>query len=198
MLTVCLLIIAEGCLLSDTEVRQRNLAGTTIGITDIKSRRSRNKLKSRSGVQVGDCVPFYFCPRSIMLYSIHKKHEDLAYQGGQESIVHLEADLCETIAWADKNNRKWAFTLSNAGSWDFEDFCDLTQLGRIDWNAVQAKYWSECKEGKQAEFLVEGLFPWKLIRQIGVISRDFQRQVIKMLRVASYQPNVEIKPSWYY
>lgn len=191
-------IIADGHLLCDAEVEQRNLVGTTIGMTSIKLRRSRNKLKSRPDLRVGDCVPFYFCPRSIMLYLIYKKHWDLTYQDGQEPIVHLEADLYDTIAWADKNNRKWAFTLSNAGSWDFEDFCDLTQLGRIDWNAVRARYWRECKEGKQAEFLVEGLFPWSLVRQIGVISRKFQRQVIEMLQVASYKPSVEIKTSWYY
>lgn len=133
-----------------------------------------------------------------MLYLIHKKHEDLAYKGGQEPIVHLEADLYDTVAWADKNNRRWAFTSSNAGSWEFEDFRDLAQLGRIDWKAVQAGYWSECKESKQAEFLVEGFFPWDLVRQVGVISRDFQKRVAEALRPAGHKPGVEIKTSWYY
>ena len=191
-------IIAQGFLWCDAEVAQRDLAGTTIGMKDIKRRRSGNKLKSHPGLRVGDCVPFYFCPRSVMLYLIHKKHEDLAYKGGQEPIVHLEADLYDAVAWADENNRRWAFTSSNAGSWEFEDFCDLAQLGRIDWKAVQTRYWSECKESKQAEFLVEGFFPWNLVRQVGVISRDFQKRVVEVLRAASYKPSVEIKTSWYY
>ena len=51
---------------------------------------------------VGDDAPFYFCPRSIMLFVIHRKnHPDLLYRGGQEPIVHLEADLHEVIAWAE-------------------------------------------------------------------------------------------------
>lgn len=191
-------IIAQGFLWCDAEVAQRNLAGTTIGMKDIKRRRSENKLKSHPGLRVGDCVPFYFCPRSVMLYLIHKKHEDLAYKGGQEPIVHLEADLYDTVAWADKNNRRWAFTSSNAGSWEFEDFRDLAQLDRIDWKAVQTKYWSECKESKQAEFLVEGFFPWNLVQQVGVTSHDLQKRVVEALRVASYKPGVEIKTNWYY
>ena len=133
-----------------------------------------------------------------MLYLIHKKHEDLAYKGGQEPIVHLEADLYDTVAWADKNNRRWVFTSSNAGSWEFEDFCDLAQLGRIDWKAVQAKYWSECKETKQAEFLVEGFFPWNLVQRVGVISCDLQKRATEVLKAARYKPSIEIKRNWYY
>ena len=75
-----------------------------------------------------------------MLYVIHMaNHRELAYRGGQGPIVHLEADLCETVAWADQQERKWAFTLSNAGSGYFEDRSDLAQLDEIDWEAVQAR-----------------------------------------------------------
>jgi len=43
---------------------------------------------------VGDCVPFYFCPRSVMLYLIYQgNHPDLQYHGGQDLVLHLEADL---------------------------------------------------------------------------------------------------------
>ena len=34
-----------------------------------------------------------------MLYKIHKANDpDLAYRGGQESVVHLESDLRTTVA----------------------------------------------------------------------------------------------------
>ncbi len=77
-----------------------------------------------------------------MLYVIHKRnHPELPYHGGQKPIVHLEADLHETVAWADRNGSRWAFTLSNAGANYFEDHCALAQLDKIDWDAVQAKDW---------------------------------------------------------
>ena len=54
-------------------------------------------------------------------------HPSLAYTGGQEPIVHLEADLHQTVAWAEQNRLRWAFTLSNAGSYYFEDRCGRCQ-----------------------------------------------------------------------
>ena len=92
---------------------------------------------------MGDCVPFYFCPRSVMLYVISRSnHPELEYLGGQTPIVHLEADLQATVAWADTNGRRWAFTSSNAGSYYFEDFSDLRRLDKISWDAVDANQWS--------------------------------------------------------
>lgn len=115
-----------------------------------------------------DCVPFYFCPRSVMLYLIHRgNHPELDYRGGQAPILHFEADLHAMAAWAHAQQRRWAFTLSNAGSCFFEDRCDLVRLDEIDWAAVQARDWRSCKEGKQAEFLVEYNSSWHLIERIG-------------------------------
>jgi uncharacterized protein YjdB len=60
--------------------------------------------------------------------------------------------------------RRWtamAFNLSNAGSYFFEDRSYLADIGEIDWNAVQARDWRNCKEGNQAELLVEQYFTWE-------------------------------------
>ena len=115
-------IIGAQCLWCDAEVINRALSGTTIGMGGIKERRLRSPLASHPGLNVGHCVPFYFCPRSVMLYLIHKaNHPHLSYSGGQEPIIHLEADLRETVQWAESNHLCWAFTLSNAGSSYFED-----------------------------------------------------------------------------
>lgn len=115
-------IIAAGCLWSDAEVSRRSAPGITIGMRGIKTRRLSLPLENHPDLHVGDCVPFYFCPRSAMLYLIHQANNPgLSYRGGQGPIVHLEADLHETVAWADSQRQRWAFTLSNAGSFYFED-----------------------------------------------------------------------------
>lgn len=197
-------IIAEGGLLCDAEIVQRQAAGqdmgTTIGMSDIKQRRlTRLSLTSHPGLFVGQCVPFYFCPRSIMLYLLHRaNHEELTYRGGQGPIVHLEADLRGTVAWANGNARRWAFTLSNAGASYFEDRADLAQLDEIDWDAVRARDWRGKKEGKQAEFLVEQSFPWDLVTRIGVRSQQVYGQVRAALQAVAHKPRVEIRSDWYY
>lgn len=88
-------IVADGCLWCDAEIARRQPAGTTIGMNTIKQRRMTElKLTSHPQLYVGQCVPFYFCPRSVMLYLIYQaNHVELADRGGQRPIVHLEADL---------------------------------------------------------------------------------------------------------
>ena len=192
-------IIADNGLWCDAEVLKRQLPGTTIGMNNIKQRRLTTSLSSHPDLCVGDCVPFYFCPRSVMLYVISQRnHPELAYRGGQDPIVHLEADLYQTVAWANKHGKRWAFTLSNAGASYFEDRCELTQLDEINWNAVQATDWRQCKEGKQAEFLLEQQFPWERVSRIGVLSQRVYQQVMVAFETAAHKPSVEIRRNWYY
>jgi len=155
-------IVKKRTLWCDKEIVKHNFGGTSVGMNCIKQRRlTELKLTSHPDLFVGDCVPFYFCSRSIMLYLIHRaNHVDLGYKGGQDNIVHLEADFYESINWAQQNNKKWAFTLSNAGSHIFEDRCDVSSLNEINWDAVNSNNWVSCKEDKQAEFLMEYHFPW--------------------------------------
>jgi hypothetical protein len=192
-------IIASGGLLSDAAVVQAAVPGTVIGMNHIKQRRMTElQLTSHPGLYVGQCVPFYFCPRSVMLYLIHRQNAELAYKGGQGPIVHLESDLQATVAWANGQGLRWAFTLSNAGARYFEDRADLGRLGEVDWDAVGARNWSGHKEGKQAEFLLERSFPWQLIERIGVLSQPIATQVAHALPVGGYRPPVQLMPAWYY
>ena len=193
-------IVATGGLLSDAMVQAQALGGTMIGMNHIKQRRlTELQLASHPGLFVGACVPFYFCPRSVMLYLIHRRNAELAYQGGQASIIHLQADLGAVVAWANAQPARWAFTLSNAGSYFFEDRNDLARLGEINWAAVQANNWSGgLKEGKQAEFLLEQHFPWHLIERIGVQSAAVYHQVVNALPAHGHRPTVEVLPGWYY
>lgn len=192
--------IAGRGLLCDARVERDGISGTMIGMSRIKERRLRElRLQSHPTLFVGDFVPFYFCPRSVMLYVINKRNSpDLNYRGGQGPIIHLRADLNEVVAWCDTVARKWAFTLTNAGSRFFEDRDDLSCLSEVNWEAVRADSWSTCREEKQAEFLVEDSFPWELIEYIGVYNEATYRQVLLSLRGVAHRPHVEIVKSWYY
>lgn len=197
-------ILADRHLWCDREVLRRtsqgDALGTTIGMSGIKQRRLNVlRLSSHPALFVGDCVPFYFCPRSVMLYLIHQaNHPELAYRGGQEPILHLQADLLAVVEWARQHDRRWAFTLSNAGANYFEDRCDLAQLGEIKWSAVEARDWKGQKEGKQAEFLLEQAFPWHLVERIGVQSRAILGKVQHALSASLHRPPVELRSDWYY
>ncbi len=193
-------IVGDGCLWSDSVMAQRKGA-TVIGMGNIKQRRQTLPVPCHRGTCVGDYVPFNFCPRSIMLYVIHcANHPELGYRGGQEPIVHLETDMRSVVEWAEANETRWAFTLSNAGAKYTLFYDELTRLGEINWQAVTARDFRppEVKEAKQAEFLVESAFPWHLIERIGVHSEGIARRVQAAMRGADYRPDVGIARRWYY
>ena len=195
-------IINDGYLWCDAEISRRypQGVGTNIGMGKIKKRRMEKlTLNNYPDLHVGDCVPFYFCPRSVMLYVIHaSNHPGLNYRCGQETIVHLEADLYEVVRRADANNIRWVFTSSNAGAYSFEDYAHLSQLDKLDWDAIEAKNWQGRSRVKQAEFLVEYSFPWHLISRIGVRSSKIHDYVTGIIQTRVNPPPVEIKPNWYY
>jgi len=194
-------IVRAGGLWSDAARIRQALDYNIVGMPRIKARRLQMQVKCHGGTCVGDYVPFYFCPRSIMLYILHRSnHPDIDYHEGQGPIVHLQADLAATVAWANANHVRWAFSNGNAGAFVTRFYSDLSDLDRVDWAAVRAADWRDLavKERKQAEFLVYESFPWKLVERIGVLSTRAANQVDEAVAGADHQPVVKVEPAWYY
>ena len=196
-------MIGESFLVSDATMIARGGPIAAIGMSAIKQRRLLLPVECHAGDHVGDYVPFYFCPRSIMLYLIFKaNHPELTYRDGQGPIVHLEADLHAVVEWAREADRRWTFSLSNAGAFYTQFRNNLDDLGDINWPAVASTDFrpADIKEGKQAEFLVHGSFPLSLISRIGVNSMEVAQRVATALSAAEWghRPSVEIRSDWYY
>lgn len=194
-------ILSSGGLWSDAAMIAQGGPESSIGMSTIKQRRLRLPVRCNPGDHVGDYVPFYFCPRSIMLFLIHcANHPELTYSGGQEPIVHLEADLRETVDWAENEGCRWAFSLSNAGAFYTEFRNRFDQLREVDWAAVTATDFRDpqIKEGKQAEFLIHKFFPLRLVQRIGVASAAIQNRVVRALSGSAHRPVVEVRRDWYY
>lgn len=193
-------IVAEGHLYGDTQIAKRQLPGTTIGMSTIKERRLKLPVSCYLNATVGDFVPFYFCPRSVMLYVIHRANNpELAYKGGQGPIVHLEADLNAVIAWAG-TAVSWAFSDGNASAAYTKFWRDQQQMDQLNWDHIANNNWaaSDVKEAKQAEFLMYHSFPWHLVDRIGVRSLDILNAVSAALIQSGHKPAIEITPQWYY
>ncbi len=195
-------ILEEGGLWSEAEMARRRAGHYRVGISNLKQRRlERCEVNCHPGTKVGDYVPFYLCPRSVMLYVLHRgNHPELSYSGGQSEMIHLEADLRAVVAWAESEGAPWAFSDRNAGATYAEFFRDLDDLDQVNWGAVAATDWHEAqtKDGKQAEFLVHGFFPWTLVEKIGVVNRRMEQRVQQLLEGVRHRPEVAAEPSWYY
>lgn len=195
-------IVADGGLLSDADMIARGGPPRAIGMSGIKRRRVEElEVDRHPGTKVGDYVPFYFCPRSVMLYVIHcANHRELTYRDGQGAIVHLEADLHAVVQWAEESDKRWVFSLSNAGAYYTEFLSRLDELDQLDWEAITATDFrpAEVKERKQAEFLLHGRFPFELVERIGVRSADIQARAATALAGARHRPPIEVRQEWYF
>ena len=195
-------IVRAGVLWSDAKRIELGLESTLVGMSNIKRRRlTELPVTCHPRTAVGEYVPFYFCPRSIMLYILHRgNYPELSYRGGQRPLVHLVADLRASVAWAEAQGRRWAFSDRNAGAVYARFFNDLADLGQVNWDAVAARDFRDplVKEGKQAEFLVHESLPWELVEGIGVLDAQTLRQVTSALSKAAHKPLARTKPLWYY
>jgi hypothetical protein len=194
-------IIQDGGLWSDAKIIERGGSSASISMGKIKERRLKLQVKCHAGDFVGNYVPFYFCPRSVMLYVIHcGNHPELGYRNGQGPIVHFEADLHAVVKWAESTGVRWAFSLSNASAYYTEFRNRWDQLTEVDWTGVAATDFRnpDVKEGKQAEFLVREVFPWHLVQRIGVQSTAVQTRALRTVANAVHRPAVEVRPDWYF
>src|SRR3990172_7250353 len=81
-------IIKDGGLWCDRLVSERNLAHVSIAYPHIKDRRTAKQVPVSAGGTLADYVPFYFAPRSPMLYTINRGNV-IGYTDGQKPILHL-------------------------------------------------------------------------------------------------------------
>ncbi|KHG66095.1 hypothetical protein QT17_01930 [Thermus sp. 2.9] len=169
----------------------------SIAYAHIQERRNRAKVPQPPGGVLHDYVPFYFCPRSPMLYAIYSGATE--YQGGQEPILHLVS----SAQAVHKAGLPFVFTDRHGVLSHARFFRQLEELAQLDWEAIQASYWAdppELREKKQAEFLVYKAFPWALIEEIAVYSQRVGEEVLKILKQfpEARRPRVCIRKDWYY
>lgn len=185
-------ILADGGLHSDAVMAGRD--PTVIGYDHIKKRRLEEiQVPCCGGRFVGEFVPFYYCPRSPMLYVINQGKTGRP-AGCQTSIIHLVS----AVSTAVRLGRAWAVSDGNAGASYTSFFASLDALDSLDWGAISAKYWQSQLHEKQAEFLVADFFPWTSILGIGCHNTAIAERVRALLVDRPHQPNVQVKSDWYY
>ena len=186
-------ILQQGCLWSDAKRIELGLVNQNIGYNHIKQRRLVRSVSVAAGGTIGQYVPFNFCPRSVMLFVIHRGHPE--YQGGQERVLHLISDV-ETVRLS---NEDCFFTDIHADLDYAEQIDDFDRLSELDLQRIiKERYWQDFKEEKQAEFLAFGSVQWQTIKRIGVKTQAMAEEVKQILHGQEHQPEVIVNPDWYY
>ncbi len=185
-------ILADKALQSDAIMAKAN--PEIIGYDHIKKRRLNEiPVPCCEWRRVGEFVPFYFCPRSPMLFTINKGKTGRS-EGCQKTILHLVSTMAAGIA----TGKRWAVSSGNAGAYHTTFSAKLEALDTLDWPAIRATQWQGMQHQKAAEFLVADSFPWAAIHVIGCQNSTTAAKVRSLLADVAHQPAVEIKTNWYY
>jgi len=192
-------IIREGGLWCEAKRSDRNLNCLSIAYMALKERRGRTAVPCGKGGVLSSYVPFYFAPRSPMLYVINHGKVDV-YRGGQRPILHLVS----TVEGVQNAGLPYVFTDGHAVMALSQFFEDKKDLRYIDWGLMKARQWNDTPADpdrmrrRQAEFLAYDFFPWELVVGIGVMHQRIASQVDSIISNVSHQPIVRVKESWYY
>lgn len=192
-------IIADG-LMSDTRTRESGALQVEIGHHDIKARRRSRTVPIAPGGMVGEYVPFYFAPRSPMMYTIHRGNVP-TYADGFDRVVYLVSTMealsdsrCRCVV-TDRNAAQNLATFAGADE-DLDDF--------IDWPLMQARHWGKSDEDhdrpdrRSAECLVHGAVPWAVFTNVVAKTDAAAAAAHAAIAAGGYATPVTVRGQWYF
>jgi hypothetical protein len=171
-----------------------------VGNIDIKANRKRRQVGCGPGGMVCDYVPFYFAPRSPMMYTI--------MSGNVEGV---STDLSRLVYFVSSTETVYkaglpcVFSDGNAAVviTKFRDdpamlatHVDLPLMKQMMWNSTLED--PDRMRRRMAEFLVHERLPLELVAGIAVRSRQVRDIVVSLAGETGKDVKTAIRPGWYF
>ena len=149
---------------------------------------------------MGDYVPFYFAPRSPMLFRIqHGGVEGVS--SDPERLVYLVSST-EAVVEA---GLAYVFTDGNAAAAFTDFYDDVTSLEDVvDWPLMRARMWANTPQDpdrrrrRGAEFLVREAVPFELVDELCVYDSDARSAVDAAAEDEDWEVAVRVRRGWYF
>lgn len=197
-------LLTEGALLADAGL-PRSLLIADVGDPGVKSARRRRVVPVPPGGVVAEYVPFYFAPRSPMLYRIACDRRDRIigrYGDGQDPLVYLVSSVGQVIA----SGATWLATDGNAAAAVTHFTSAADRLASfIDWPLMSEAIWAndtadpDRQRRRMAELLVHRRLPLSALLGFATRTVDTERRLGTILAAAGRAGDyVAVRPDWYY
>ncbi|WP_405549879.1 DUF4433 domain-containing protein [Streptomyces microflavus] len=193
-------ILTEKQLVSDTVMQGRGGVLMECGDTEVKSTRRARRITVPPHGCPADYVPFYFAPRSPMLYVISRGGV-ATYREGQMPLVYLVTSVDAVV----ESGRPYIFSDGNCANEITRHYTDLRAMpSAVDWEIMEARYWNNTADDgdrmrrRMAELLVHEHLPVSALLEVGTYDHDHARQVQHLLNGAGAELPVSVRREWYY
>ena len=169
-----------------------------IGNPDIIARRRNQVVPLAPGGVLADYVPFYFTPRTPMLYNITS-----GYQGMKRTRASDIAILVASLRDLQSQGVSFLLTDRNAALAAARYANDLLALDRLDWPRLKASDFTrspddpEKIERYQAEALIHRLLPASQLRGIAVYDDTAEASLRSALNSRGSSLKLVVRRDWY-
>lgn len=204
-------ICATGGLLSKNGGAAAGINYQNIAYSGAQGARAGRAVPNPPGGSIHDYVPFYFAPRSPMLFTINRGNVP-GCPWRQADIVHFEttvqqiAALGRPFVFYDRNAtlqysapHTSLADLDTAVAWDLileaptlDGFCKYFH------DVVSNPRYVDRRERRQAEFLVRTSVPLTHVTRLGVIDAARKAEAERILNGAGIALPVAVIPEWYF
>ncbi len=192
--------IVRGGLVADSTAHANGLLEVEVGNVGIKEARQRRFVPIAPHGVVADYVPFYFAPRSPMMFAIEKGNV-ATYVEGCDDLVYLVTTaerLLESgspVVFTDRNAvlaiASFASTIEEAEE-------------RIDWPLMRARIWRNTDddparvERRMAECLVHLKVPWNALTEVAAKNSRCATIARATFANLGVDTPVNVRPGWYF
>jgi ssDNA thymidine ADP-ribosyltransferase, DarT len=189
-------IMDHGLHASNGDIRDPHFRN--IGNPDLINKRSLRIVTVGKGGTLGDYIPFYFTPFSIMMYNIHTGYN--VRQIPNEEIVILVSSLHKVV----ELGIPFVFTDQHAYPVIANYFTNLEDLHRVDWNLLSRRDFKHDpddpgkKERYQAEALVWRYLPVGALLGICSFSPEEDANIKAELAKRELVIKTSVQRTWYF
>ena len=191
-------ILGNGIHCANSKVKDP--AFVSIGAKRLIESRAITPVNLMPGKVLNDFVPFYFCPKSPMLYVLSRRGVE-GVECVQEDLVYLVSSV-ERIA---EQPLDFVFTDRHAVLAYANFFDRIEDLHQLDWTAIRSEQWGDrydatrmVRELKQAEFLVCQHVPANCIEGIVCQTEKTSTFVAGYLADAGSQIPCVVRPNYFF
>lgn len=171
-----------------------------IGNPEIIDARSTTPVRINGYGNIGDYVPFYFTPKSIMLYNIITGYwHPLVPRRNRNEILVIRCLIDELTQLP-----RWFFTDGQGNDMASSHFNDLAELDKIDWECIQQSSFSKSADDfdkprrYQAEFLIHNYVPLESMESLNVYDQASAENVQNELDQNNINLAVNIQPKYFF
>lgn len=167
----------------------------------VQEKRRNKQVKCAPGGILHDYVPFYFAPRSPMMYVISRGGVE-----GRSSDTTPLIYLVSSVRRVHETGLRFVFSDGHPVVAVSRFYNDAADLNRVDWKVMRMRRWNDTQDDpdksrrRQAEFLVYGTFPWDAVEYLAVRNANVKRRLEKYL--SEKWPDrvrpVKVASGWYF